>query len=258
MTAEVQPRRLGLGWLWMPASALILVAAWALLVRLAHYPTYLLPGPGAVASRFVTAVADGTWWWHTRVTLIESLLGFALGFSVAVVIGYLLSRSRLLERTLGPYIAASQSLPVVAIAPLVVLWFGYGLFPKVLVGALVVFFPILVNTLVGIRNVPRELLEVAQVYGATRMQTLRMVELPLALPVLLAGVRMGITLSTTGAVVAEFVGADTGLGVLLNISKGMFDTPLMFVALITLIVMASTLYALATLFDRWLINRMER
>ncbi len=233
------------------ALALLL---WAAVVRLGQYPEYLVPSPVRVAERFVTAIGDGTWWRHTRVTLLESLLGFGLGFGVAVPLGWALARSRPLERALSPYLAASQSMPVIAIAPLVVLWFGYGLFPKVLICALVVFFPILVNTLVGIRNVPRDLLEVAQVFGANRWQMLRLVELPLALPVLLGGVRLGLTLSITGAVVAEFIGADVGLGALLNISRGMFDTPLTFVALVTLMAIASLLYGAATALD----NRIER
>jgi len=233
------------------------VALWEVVVRVGRYPDYLLPGPQDVAVRFGQALADGTWLRHTQVTLVESVLGFLAGFVVAVVLGYTLARQRSLERALSPYIAASQSLPIVAIAPLVVLWFGYGFFPKVLVCALVVFFPILVNTLVGIRNIPRDMLEVAQVYGANRWQTLWMVEAPLALPVLLAGVRLGLTLSITGAVVAEFVGADVGLGVLLNISSGLFDTPLMFVALVTLIAMASSFYALAVALERALLGWQE-
>ena len=256
--ASRHPRRSLPGWMWLPLSLVAGLLLWAAVVRLMSYPEYLLPSPERVASRFLSAVREGIWWRHTRVTLRESLLGFGLGFTVAVTLGYLLARWRLLERALSPYIAASQSLPVVAIAPLVVLWFGYGLFPKVLVCALVVFFPILVNTLVGLRNVPKDLLEVAQVYGASRLQTLWLVELPLALPVLLGGVRLGLTLSITGAVVAEFVGADAGLGVLLTITRGTFDTPLMFVALATLILMAVLFYALATALDRILLSWQER
>lgn len=246
------------GSMWLPLSVGVGLLLWEIVVLAGNYPPYLIPTPRRVAARFVTAIGDGTWWRHTQVTLTESVLGFALGFVVAVALGYALARWRPLERALSPYVAASQSLPVVAIAPLVVLWFGYGLFPKVLVCALVVFFPILVNTLVGLRNVPRDLLEVAQVYGASKLQTLRMVELPLALPILLGGVRLGLTLSITGAVVAEFVGADVGLGVLINISRGQWDTALTFVALITLISMAALFYGIATVLDRVFLSWQER
>ncbi|MDQ3856078.1 MAG: ABC transporter permease [Chloroflexota bacterium] len=245
-------------WVWLPVSLLLGLLAWEAVVRVGSYPSYLIPKPAEVAARFSVALQDGTWWRHTQATLTESVLGFMLGFSVAVILGYALAKCRPLVQALSPYIAASQSLPVIAIAPLLALWFGYSLFPRVLVCALVVFFPILVNTLVGLRNIPKDLIEVAQVYGANALQTLRLVELPLALPVLLGGVRLGMTLAITGAVVAEFVGTDVGLGVLLNIAKGAFDTPLMFVALLTLITMAATFYGLATLLDRMLLDWQER
>lgn len=246
------------GFVWLPVSLLAGVLGWALVVRVSGLPPYILPPPERVLARFGTALADGTWWRHTRITLLESVLGFGMGFSVAVVLGYLLARIRGLERALSPYLAASQALPVVAIAPLLVLWLGYGLASKVVVCALVVFFPILVNTLVGIRNVPRDLLEVAQVYGASRWQTLWLVELPLALPVLLGGVRLGLTLSITGAVVGEFVGSDVGLGALVNISQGAYDTALTFVALTTLIAVASLYYGLAAALDRLFLDWQER
>lgn len=256
---SVYAPRLSPMWLIVPASILAFLLVWELAVRSGYFPPYILPSPARVAARFVSALRDGTWWRHTSVTLSESLLGFALGFVVAVVLGYLLARSRVLERALSPYIAASQSLPVVVLAPFVALFFGYeGLLPKVLVCALIVFFPILVNTLVGVRNVPKDLREVALVYGANLWQTIWMVELPLALPVLLGGVRLGLTLSITGAVVAEFLGADTGLGVLINIANGMSDTPLMFVALFTLVAMAATFYSLAAALDRIFLGWQDR
>jgi len=240
-------------WGWVIASLILAILLWEAIVLVGKYPTYILPTPMEVWQRFLQSLADGTWWTHTRITLLESILGFALGFGVAAVFGYILAHWRAVERLLSPHIAASQALPVVAIAPLITLWFGYGLLGKVIVCALVVFFPILVNTIVGIRNVPRDLIEVAQVYGAGWWQTFWMVELPLSLPVLLGGIRLGLTLSITGAVVGEFVGADRGLGVLLNISKGMFDTPLMFVALITLALMAAAFYGMALLLEKILL-----
>lgn len=246
------------GYIWIVVSFVTFLVVWEGLVSLGHYPNYLIPTPARVASRWVSAIGDGTWWTHTQVTLSESLLGFLLGFLVAVALGYVLAKSRLLSRALSPYVAASQSLPVIAIAPFLVLWFGYDLFPKVLVCALIVFFPILVNTLVGIRNIPRDMLEVAQVYGASRWQTIRMVEFPLALPVLLGGVRLGLTLSVTGAVVAELIGADTGLGVLINIANGSYDAPLRFVAMFTLILMAVIYYGTASLLDKWFLDWQDK
>ncbi len=250
-TASGRPR---LGFLGVPLSLLVGLLAWKLLVAWRDYPAFVLPAPERVAARFVAALGDGTWWRHTQTTLLESLLGFALGFTVATLLGYLLAKAPAVERLVAPYIAASQALPVIAIAPLLLLWFGFGLLPKVLVAALVIFFPILVNTITGLRGIDPALREVAQVYGATRWQTFRFVELPLALPTLLSGVKMGFTLAVTGATVAEFIGADRGLGVLLNVSKGLFDTPLLFVALLTLVGLAMLAYGLVSALERALVR----
>ena len=154
------------GWLLGPLSILLGLLGWQWLVSARDIPAFILPPPGRVATRFATALADGTWWSHTSVTLVESLLGFALGFVVATVLGYLLAHLPLLERLVSPYIAASQALPVVAIAPILLLWLGFGLLPKVIVAAIVVFFPMLINTIGGLRRIDPALREVAQVYGA--------------------------------------------------------------------------------------------
>ncbi len=243
-----------LGWLTVPLSIVVGVAAWQWLVTARDIPAFILPPPGRVATRFATALADGTWWANTSATLVESLLGFALGFAVATVLGYVLAHSPFLERLASPYIAASQALPIVAIAPILLLWLGFGLLPKVVVAALVVFFPMLINTIGGLRRIDPALREVAQVYGANRWQTFRLVEVPLALPTLLGGTKIGFTLAVTGATVAEFMGTDRGLGLLLNVSRGLFDTPLLFVALVTLIAMAGVAYGLVAVLERALVR----
>lgn len=227
---------------------------WKLLVVARDYPPFILPAPERVAARFLVALRDGTWWWHTSATLRESGLGFALGFLVATVLGYALAKAPALERLAAPYIAASQALPVIAIAPLVLLWFGFGLLPKVLIAALVVFFPIVVNTIAGLRGIDPALRDVALVYGATPLQTFRLVELPLALPTLLSGIKIGFTLAITGATVAEFIGAERGLGLLLNVSRGLLDTPLLFVALLTLISLAMAAYGVVSLLEQLLVR----
>ena len=240
--------------LLVPLSIVAGVVAWQWFVVAREIPPFILPAPGRVLARFGAALADGTWATHTRVTLVESLLGFALGFAVASVLGYILAHVPFLERLTAPYVAASQALPVIAIAPLLLLWFGFGLLPKVIVAALVVFFPMLINTIGGLRRIDPALREVALVYGANRWQTFRYVELPLALPTILSGTKIGFTLSMTGATVAEFMGADRGLGLLMNVSKGLFDTPLLFVALLTLIGLATLAYGLVSLLERLLIR----
>jgi NitT/TauT family transport system permease protein len=239
----------------VPCSLLLGILAWKWLVVARDIPAFILPPPERVATRFVTAVADGTWWMETRVTLVESLLGFALGFLIANVLGYLLAHIPLLERMIGPYIPASQALPIIAIAPLLILWLGYGLASKVAAAALLVFFPMLINTISGLRRIEPSLREVALVYGANRWQILRYVEVPLALPTILSGVKISFTLAVTGATVAEFMGADRGLGVLLNVaSRGLFDTALVFVALLTLVAMAMLAYGLVSVLERVLIR----
>lgn len=243
-----------LGWLLVPLSLLVGLICWQWLVTARNIPAFILPPPGRVATRFVAAVADGTWWANTSVTLIESLLGFALGFVVATVLGYLLAHLPLLERLVSPYIAASQALPIVAIAPILLLWLGFGLLPKVIVAAIVVFFPMLINTIGGLRRIDPSLREVALVYGASRWQMFRYVEVPLALPTILGGTRIGFTLAVTGATVAEFMGADRGLGLLLNVSKGLFDTPLLFVALLTLVTIAMLAYGFVALLERLVVR----
>ncbi len=173
---------------------------------------------------------------------MEILLGLFSGAALATVLGYLIARSTILERILSPYLVASQAVPLVAIAPLLVIWFGPGMFSKVLICALIVFFPVLVNTIVGVRAVPSALHDLMGSLHATRWQTLVKLEIPAALPVFLGGLRIGATLSVIAAVVGELVGSDQGLGFLINIGRGQYDTALVFVAVFMLIVLALVLY----------------
>jgi NitT/TauT family transport system permease protein len=155
---------------------------------------------------------------------------------------------------MAPVLAATQAVPIIAVAPLVVLWFGAGLQSKVLVAALITFFPMLLSTIAALRGVPRELREMAVISGANRWQVLRHVEAPLALPVFFAGMRTGLSLATTGAVVGEFVAGRDGLGALINIARGLFDTPLIFVALLLLAGITLLLYVLVSLLERLLVR----
>jgi len=178
----------------------------------------------------------------------------ALGLTTATSLGYILAKSRLAERILSPYIVASQSIPIVALAPLLVIWFGFGSLSKVLVCAMTLFFPVLINTIIGIRSAERDLIDLMRSLEATRWQVFTMLEAPAALPVLLGGLKVGVTLSVIGAVVGEFVGADRGLGFLVNLARGLFDTPLMFVALFTLVVIAISLYAAVSALESLLLS----
>ena len=243
-------------WVHWPALLSIGVAlgGWWLVTNLTELPAFILPSPVDVGTRFVRSLADGSLLRHTSVTLVEVLLGLLTGTAAATALGYLLAKSRLFERILAPYLVASQAVPVVAIAPLLVIWFGPGMFSKALICALIVFFPVLVNTVVGVRAVPAPLHDLMQSLRATRWQILRYHEIPAALPVLLGGLRIGAALSVIGAVVGEFVGADRGLGFLINVGRGQYDTALVFVAIFALIVMALALYGIVAWLENYLLK----
>jgi NitT/TauT family transport system permease protein len=231
----------------IPVAMVALIGIWGLVGRLGDYPAFLLPTPHQVWARFLVVAADGTLWYHTSITLLEIMGGLALGLTAATLLGYLLAKSPLLERFLSPYIVASQSVPIVALAPLLIVWFGFGLTSKVLVCALTIFFPVLINTIVGLRSVEEDLMDLMRSLQASRWQVFKFLELPVALPVLLGGLKVGVTLSVIGAVVGEFAQSDRGLGFLVNLAnRGLFDTPLMFVSLFVLMSIALGLYGLVS------------
>ena len=230
---------------WLPFISIILaLAIWEAVVSIWNLPAFILPRPGQVFNKFIQVLLDGTLLQHSLVTLTEVLSGLMIGSLLATFTGYWLARSRLLERTLSPYLVASQAVPVVAIAPLLIIWFGSGMFSKILICSLTVYFPILVNTVVGLRAVPESLHDLMLSLKASRMQMLVYLQIPSALPIFLGGLRIGATLSVIGAVVGEFVGADRGLGFLINVGRGQYDTALVFVAIFSLVVMAMALYGL--------------
>jgi len=258
-TASIRPRHKHYESRWVAVLppivvGVLLLGFWDLLVRGGTVAPYLLPAPLDVADRFWGALTDGLLLRYARTTLQESIVGFLLGAAIAVPVGYGIARSRLLARALEPYLAASQAVPAVALAPLLVIWLGYGLKSVVVLCALIVFFPAVVNTALGIRTLDPDVLDAARVDGAGGWPMLLHFELPLALPSILAGLRTSLTLSVTGAVVGEFVLGDQGLGGLLTIARGNFDTPLVFATLLMLMLLASTLYGVARLAERALIR----
>lgn len=223
-------------------SAWIGLWLWRKFTAYSDIPSFIFPTPDEVWLKFLSVIRDGSLFYHTVVTLQEVLWGLFLGLGAAILIGYFLAKSRLIERILAPYIVASQSIPIVAIAPLLVIWLGPGIFSKILTSALIVFFPVLVNTIVGLRSVPRELYDLMKSLQASPWQRIIKLEIPAALPVFLGGLRIGATLAVIGAVVGEFVGADKGLGFLVNVGRGLYDTSLVFVSVFTLVFLALGLY----------------
>ena len=239
-------------------SIAIGMLAWYLITRYSGIPNFILPSPLSVWNRFIRAIADGSLLHHAGITLVEIVLGLLVGVIFATIVGYLLAKSRSLEKILSPYLVASQAIPVVAIAPLLVIWLGDGILSKVVVCALIVFFPVLVNTIFGVRAVPTALYDLMNSLHASREQVLWKVEVPASLPVFLGGLRIGATLSVIGAIVGELVDAQAGLGFLLQLGDFQYDTPMVFVAVFTLIALALMLYGLVTLLEKRFLKWQEK
>jgi NitT/TauT family transport system permease protein len=236
-------------------SFAVFVLLWKAIVVIGGYPVFILPPPETVATRFVQAWADGILASHALTTISEVLLGFALGALIGLVAGYGLAKSVLVERIASPYIVAAQATPILALAPLLALWFGPGLTSKVVICGLIVFFPIAISTMVGIRSVDAGLLEMARSFRATRRQVLTTLEVPAALPSILGGMRVGVTLAVVGAIVGEWAGAEKGLGVLVNLARGsLFDIPLMFATLVTIALLGIGLYLVVVVLERRLVG----
>ena len=237
------------------AALVVFLAIWQLVVIVSGFPPFILPPPGAVAARWVSAIASGTLTPHLVATLQEVALGLLVGAGSGLVAGYALARSALVERLLSPYLVAAQATPILALAPLIALWFGPGLLGKVVICSLIVFFPVAVATMVGIRSVDAGLLELGRSLRATRRQVLTTLEIPAALPSILGGMRVGVTLAVVGAIVGEWAGADRGLGVLINLARGsLFDIPLMFATLLTIALVGIVLYLAVVLVERRLVG----
>lgn len=233
----------------------VVVALWKAIVVIGGYPAFILPPPETVAASFVRAWTDGTIAPHFAATAGEVVLGFAVGAGLGLAIGYALARSVLVERIVSPYLVAAQATPILALAPLLALWFGAGLLSKVVICALIVFFPVAVSTMVGVRSVDAGLLELARSFRATRRQVLVTLEIPGALPSILGGMRVGVTLAVVGAIVGEWAGAERGLGVLINVARGsLFDIPLMFATLLTVALFGIGLYSLVVILERRLVG----
>ena len=243
--------------IWLPVvgAFAVFILAWKVVVVLGDLPEFILPPPETVAGRFVTAWLDGTVWPHFLTTMVEVVLGFGVGVALGVLVGYGLARSTLFERLASPYLVAAQAIPILVLAPLLVLWFGPGLVSKVVICSLIVFFPVAIATMVGLRSVDARLLELGRSLRATHRQVLTTLEIPAALPNIFGGIRVGITLAVVGAVVGEWAGASRGLAVLINLARGsLFDIPLMFATLLTIALVGVGLYLVVVVVERRLVG----
>jgi NitT/TauT family transport system permease protein len=229
------------------ALGVLLLAGWA---AAAGVGSVLLPTPASVGARLIDDVMTPSFWGYLAVTVTEALGGVILGVGVALPLAILIHRSRWFAAAVNPFLGATQAIPAIAIAPLLVLWIGYGLGPVVALCALIVFFPILIAAVVGLRHVDGEAIDAARMDGAGSWQLLIHIELPMAMPSILGGLRNGVTLAVTGAIVGEMVMGGTGLGTVLTVQRGNVDTAGMFATIIWLSLIASGAYALVLLWER--------
>jgi len=237
-----------LRWIWPAMLLLAILAIWETAVLINDTPRWMLPPPSAILESFR---AD----WrllleHTRVTLLEVILGFGIALVAGILTGVAIDSSIILRRAIYPLIIASQTIPMVALAPLMLIWFGYGLMPKILITALIGFFPIAVNTVDGLRSGDREMLALLRSMGSSAGQRFRIVRAPAALPLIFSGARIAITFCVIGAVFAELVGSSEGLGYLMERSAAQFQTSRVFACIVILALMGIGLFSLIALVER--------
>ncbi len=232
-------------------TIVVIIVLWEIGVRLFNIPEFLVPTPTAVLAKMVEKASLFSM--HFYVTLYETLLGFLLGVVIGIACASVIVYSRFLANVIFPVIVILQIVPKVAIAPLFLIWFGYGWESKMLIAFLIAFFPIIVNTVSGLRSVEPEMVELVRSLEATNWQIFRKVRLPNSLPYIFSGLKISITLAVIGAIIGEFVGGNQGLGYLIIVANFELDTPLMFGSLVLLSVMGLVLYGIIELLERLLI-----
>lgn len=238
-------------------TIIVILSAWQSLFMSGIYPEFIIPSPLQVWDAFIVSLSDGTLLQHSWVTFSEMILGLLFGVTMGAFLGYAIAHIKLLEDILSPIIVAFQATPVVAYAPLLIIWFRDGITGKVITTAIIVFFPTLMNVIVGIRNVPNNLRDLMRVLKANPLQIFLKLEVPAALPVLLTGLKTSVTLAVIGAVVGEFVNANEGLGYLVTIARSQYNTPLVFVTVFMMTVLALSLYLLVSLLE-WRLLAWQR
>ena len=227
------------------------LVAWDLAIRLFKIPAYLIPPPHLVVGQMV---AEGPRLLkESGVTTLATIGGFVLSALIGIPAAMMIAYSRTVESYVYPLLVFSQSIPKIAIAPLFVVWFGFGIVPKIIVAFLLGFFPVVVSTVMGFKSVEPDMIDLARSMGASRLQVFCKFSLPQALPAIFSGLKVSITLAVVGAVVGEFVGSNSGIGYVLQIANGNFDLPLMFAALVVLSLIGVILFSLIDLCERLMI-----
>jgi NitT/TauT family transport system permease protein len=235
------------------ALLLALLAGWELVSRGTGVSALVLPAPSVVVKSLWTGLSTGYLWPHIRTTVLELVLGLIAGCLIGFASGVAMAESALLQRVLKPYVVVSQVIPKLALAPLFIVWFGFGMTSTVVMTALICFFPLMENTLTSLQQVDPQRLELFRMLGATQRQTLLRLKLPAGLPGILAGLRVAVVLALVGAVVGEFIGASQGLGALIIASQGMMDTPLMFAVLVVIAALGLLLYQITLAVEKRLL-----
>jgi NitT/TauT family transport system permease protein len=234
----------------VPLVFVAVLAIWEFGVRLFDVEAFVLPPPSAIWESLLMQLESDQFWGHVRVTTQEAMIGFAIGVISAIVLGTAISQIRIVEKTLMPYIVAFQTVPKVALAPLFVVWFGFGLTSKIVMAAVISFFPMLINVIEGLRSADADRIQMLKVFGAGRLQVFRKVQLPSAMPFIFAGLDIGIVFAILGAVVGEFIGAQEGLGYLLLQTNYNFDIAGMFAILVVLSLMGLIAHAVIRLIQK--------
>lgn len=227
-----------------------LLGLWEWAVHWFNWSALILPAPSRIAHTFINGVVSGYFWPHFLQTTYEVIGGLVLGGSLGFLLGVFLGQSQFWQAVLMPYVLTSQVVPKLALAPLLTLWLGFGFLPMVVITALVCFFPVLENTLTGLQQTDKARLELFQMLGASRWQTLWRLKLPIGLPYTLSGLRVAAVLALVGAIVGEFIGANQGLGALIIAAQGSMDTALMFAVLILITFLGLSLYYLTLALQR--------
>lgn len=222
----------------------ILLLAWYASTANGDVTDLILPAPADVFASLVDGIRSGVYWDNVLVTVQESLLGFLLALALALPVGYGIAKSRLVAHLVQPYLAAGQAIPAIVVSQFLFIWLGNGVLPVVVICMLVVIFPLIVNTVFGVRSIDRDLLDAARLEGAGGLSLLFHIEFPLALPAIVAAVRSGLTLSITGAIVGEFFcSPDRGLGALVQIASHEYNRPFLFATIFILGVLAAVYYS---------------
>jgi len=241
------------GILYPLGLVIIVLGIWEAGTRLFAVPAFLLPSPSAIADSFLTN-------WplllhHGGITIVEIMLGFLLSIVIGIPLALAIFISPTFSRSILPLLVSSQAMPKVAVAPLLLVWFGFGLLPKVLIAFLIAFFPVVINTAVGLASIEPEKIYLARSMGFGAAATFFKIRLPNALPAVFGGLKIAITLAVVGAVVGEFVGGDAGLGYLLMVANGSMDTQLLFAGIVALTALGVALFLLVELAERIAIPR---